>query len=70
MNTIPLNYKWKAMLSRLPESGMGFQLVKVFLKNGKILNKHRVLNASLLLLETHEIISDDEIEMIELEPNH
>lgn len=58
------------MLSHLPESGMGFQLVKNFLKNGKILNSQKVLNASILLLEPHEEISGDEIEKIELESNH
>jgi hypothetical protein len=66
---LQLPEKFVYQLVKLPESGMGFQLVKVFLKNGKILNKQRVLNASVLLLEPHEGISGDEIEKIELD-NH
>ena len=50
-----------------PETGMGYQLVKVFLSNGKILRKHKVLNSSILILEPNENISSLQIEKIELE---
>ena len=39
------------ILVNLPESGMGYQIVKVILKNGKILHRHKVINSSLLMLE-------------------
>lgn len=52
---------------KLPENGMGYQLVKVFLCNGKVLRKHKVLNSSLLILEDDEKISSFQIEKIELE---
>jgi hypothetical protein len=59
--------KFANQLVKLPESGMGYQLVKVFLSNGKILHKHKVVNSSILLLEPNEDISSLNIEKIELE---
>lgn len=50
-----------------PESGMGYQLVKVFLTDGKVLRKRKVLNSSILVLDEKENISSSEIEKIELE---
>ena len=44
MTTIRLSEKWKKLLSELPESGMGYQLVDVRLLNGKILSGLMVLN--------------------------
>jgi hypothetical protein len=59
--------KFVHQLVNLPESGMGYQLVKVFLSNGKILRKHKILNSSILVLESAEDISLLQIEKIELE---
>jgi hypothetical protein len=59
--------RFSNQLVKLPESGMGYQLVKVFLTNGKILRRHKIVNASYLLLEPKENISEREIEKIELE---
>ncbi len=59
--------KFVHQLVNLPESGMGYQLVKVFLSNGKILRKHKILNSSILVLESAEDISSLQIEKIELE---
>jgi hypothetical protein len=67
MTTFKLPHKWTELLINLPESGMGYQLVKVFLKSGKILNRQKVLNSSILLVEPQEKISVEEIEKIELE---
>jgi len=36
-------------------------LVKIFLKNGLILNNHKVLNSSLLILEKDEKFENEEI---------
>jgi hypothetical protein len=55
-------------LINLPESGMGYQLVKVFLKDGKVLRQHKVLNSSILLLEENEKINLSQIS--KLEPEH
>lgn len=53
----------------LPESGMGYQIVKVILRSGKILHQHKVLNSELLMLEEDENIHAKDIEKIELETN-
>jgi len=59
--------KFVHQLVKLPESGMGYQLVKIFLSDGKILRKRKVLNSSILILEPDENINSSEIENIELE---
>ena len=59
--------KFVHQLVKLPESGMGYQLVKVFLSDGKILRKRKVLNSSILILEPDENINSSEIEKIELD---
>jgi hypothetical protein len=59
--------KFVHQLVKLPESGMGYQLVKIFLSDGKILRKRKVLNSSILILEADENINSSEIENIELE---
>lgn len=64
---IKIPEKFISQLVQLPENGMGYQLVKVFLNNGKILRKHKVLNSSLLILESDEKITAFQIEKIELE---
>jgi hypothetical protein len=66
-NKILLPEKFTLQLMSLPESGMGYQLVKVFLKSGKVLRKHKVFNASLLQLEPNEQVSQNEIDKIEIE---
>lgn len=65
--TIKLTENWVNYLVNIPESGMAYQIVRIFLKGGKILKKHKVLNSSILLLEEGEKIEMNEIEKIELE---
>jgi len=67
MNAIQLPDKWINFLINLPETGMGYQLVRVILKNGKVLRNHKVLNGSLLLLEKNEHLAKDDIVMVEAE---
>jgi hypothetical protein len=55
------------VLVKFPESGMGYQLVKVILKSGKVLHQHKVLNSELLMLEENENITVKDIDKIELE---
>ena len=55
------------LLVNLPENGMGYQLVKVILKSGKVLHQHKVLNSEFLMLEENEKITVKDIDKIELE---
>ena len=66
-NTIKLSDNFISLLVRLPESGMGYQLVKVILKTGKVLHQHKVLNSEILMLEENETITVRDIDRIELE---
>ncbi len=53
-------------LSELPESGMGYQLVDITLKDGKQLKNRIVVNSQFLLLKDDENIDPLLIEKIEL----
>lgn len=65
--TLKLTDSFINILVNLPESGMGYQLVKVILKSGKVLHQHKVLNSELLMLEENENITVKDIDKIELE---
>ncbi|MBK7966528.1 MAG: hypothetical protein IPK10_15470 [Bacteroidetes bacterium] len=65
--SLKLPNRFIEMLVNLPESGMGYQIVKVFLKSGEVLHQQKVLNSEILMLETKENISIKDIENIELE---
>lgn len=52
-------------LLELPESGMGYQIVDITLKNGQQLKKRIVLNSQFLLLENSENIDSNFIEKVE-----
>ena len=54
--TLKLPDSFINILIDLPESGMGYQIVKVILRNGKILHRHKVINSELLMLEGNEHI--------------
>lgn len=55
------------ILVNLPETGMGYQIVKIIFKSGEILRQHKVLNSELLMLEENENITTKDIDKIELE---
>ena len=59
--------KFVNQLIALPETGMGYQLVKVVLTNGRVLRKHKVFNSSFLMLEQDEDVAQHEIDKIEIE---
>ena len=65
--TLKLSESFINVLINLPENGMGYQVVKVILKSGKVLHQHKVINSSLLMLEKNENITEKDIERIELE---
>jgi len=64
--TLKLPDRFINILVNLPENGMGYQIVKVILTNGKILHQQKVLNSEFLVLEK-ELISEQDIDSIELE---
>ena len=47
-HTLKLSDNFVNLLTNLPESGMGYQIVKVILRGGKVLHQHKVINSSLL----------------------
>ena len=53
-------------LMELPESGMGYQIVDITLKDGQQFKNRIVLNSQLLLIENYENIDPLSIEKIEL----
>jgi len=65
--TLKLPDSFIAILVNLPESGMGYQIVKVILKSGQVLRKHKVLNSEILMLEENDNITVKDIDKIELE---
>ena len=67
--TLKLPDSFINILVDLPESGMGYQIVKVILRSGKILHGQKVINSELLMLEENEFIQATDIANIELETN-
>jgi hypothetical protein len=65
--TLKLPESFINILANLPESGMGYQIVRVILKSGKVLHRHKVLNSEFLIIEPTENINAKDIEKIELE---
>lgn len=68
--TINLPVSFINALSNLPETGMGYQIVKVILKNGKVLHPRKVINSEILMLEENEKILPTDIDKIEIEKNN
>ncbi len=66
-NRIKLPENFIQQLTQLPETGMGYQRVKVILNNGQILLHHLVFNSSFLQLKEGENITPEQIQKIELE---
>lgn len=65
-NSIKLTNKHIELLEKLPEQGMGYQIVDITLKNGQILKDRVVLNSTYLKLIDYEKIDVDEIDTITL----
>jgi len=63
-NVIELTEDVKSQLEGLPETGMGYHVVDVSLKNGRLLRGRTILNSSKLILNPDETISPDEIDEI------
>ena len=63
---IKLKREHTQYLSKLPESGMGYQVVDITLKDGRKLKDKIVLNSQFILLEDNENIDPFQIDKIEL----
>lgn len=61
---IELSDELKSSIKGLPETGMGYHIVDIILKNGRILRNRKILNGSYLVLDTEESIVAEEIEDI------
>ena len=59
-----LPVKWIQHLTNLPETGMGYQMVDVYLNDGKILRSKEIINSSIINLD--ENINLDNIISIKL----
>ena len=64
---IELSQQFVNHLITLPENGMGYQLVKIFLKNGNVLHNLKVINSSMLIVEQNIKLNKNDIEKVELE---
>jgi hypothetical protein len=63
---IELTEQQSDFLRTLSEQGMGYQIVDVILKNGKILENKIVFNSMYLQLFEHERIVSEDIKSIQL----
>jgi len=61
---LELSDELKSSIEGLPESGMGYHIVDIILKNGRILRNRKIINSSILLTNPEESIHLDEIEDI------
>ena len=64
---IELPEKFVNRLVSLPENGMGYQLVKVFLTTGNVLHNLKVINSCILIVGQNIKLNKSDIEKIELE---
>ena len=63
---VTLSDKFIAQLVKIPEQGMGYQIVDIVLTNGKVLKNKFVYNSSILEIEKQEMINIEEIAIIEI----
>lgn len=64
---IELDEKWVQYLTDQPEQGMGYQRIRLILKDGEILRDRVVLNSTYLVLKEDEDMKMDDIEDIQIE---
>jgi hypothetical protein len=65
--TIKLPETFVNKLINLPESGMGYQVVKIILMSGKVLHRQKVINSEYLMLEGNQDFLVNDIKNIDLE---
>lgn len=65
-NNLELKKQHIDYLSKMPENGMGYQLVDIILKDGKELKKRIVFNSTYLQLIDNEKIMKSDIKTIKI----
>lgn len=61
------NGKWSKRLVKLPESGMGYQIVDITLKDGRVMKEVIVFNCESIYLPTgHENVCEKDIAEIKM----
>ena len=60
-NQIDLPESVKSQLDGLPETGMGFHIVDILLKNDRVLKNRTIINSSKLILNPDEDINSEDI---------
>jgi hypothetical protein len=65
--SIKLPESFVTKLINLPESGMGYQVVKIILRSGKVLHRQKVINSEYLMLEGNQDFLVNDIKNIDLE---
>ncbi len=58
---LQLDDKWSALLCGLPETGMGYQCVDVFLRDGQCVKDVLVFNAQVMEWTHHRSIQSEDI---------
>lgn len=61
---IELTDELKSSIDGLPETGMGYHIVDIILKNGRILRNRKILNSTYLVINPEESIHSEDIEDI------
>ena len=65
--TIKLPESFVNKLVTLPESGMGYQVVKIILRSGRVLRRQKVINSEYLMLDENQDLLVNDIKTIDLE---
>ncbi len=65
--TIKLPESFVNKLVNLPESGMGYQVVKIILRSGRVLHQQKVINSEYLMLDENQDLLVNDIKTIDLE---
>ncbi len=65
-NKLHLSNSFSNYLENQPEQGMGFQIVNIELKNGKLLKERVILNSAYLKLNNNETIKNKDIKAIKI----
>jgi hypothetical protein len=66
-NEVQLTLDLQEIIKSQPEKGMGYHIVDLILKNGRVLSGRRVLNGSILILNPGDTLNIEDIEDIIIE---
>jgi len=64
LNRVELTKDLQDIIKDHPEKGMGYHIVNLVLKNGRVMNNRKVLNSSILILNPDETLNVDYIDDI------